>query len=95
MLMMATVAATCWLCALIATPRRPLLNNEVQELVYTRLLGRQHLLMLLALAATAGTFLVFTVGAVPGRGNADLDLMPAAAPTPYMEMFTPSFEQPR
>lgn len=32
---------TCWVCTLLATPRRPHLGNEVEELVYARLLGRQ------------------------------------------------------
>lgn len=38
MVTLATIALTCWLCTLIALPRKPLPNNEVQELVYTRLL---------------------------------------------------------
>jgi hypothetical protein len=39
---------TCWLCALVAHPRKPRLGNEVQELVYIRLVGRQQRLLLLA-----------------------------------------------
>lgn len=46
---------TCWCCVLLATPRRPLPGNEVEELVYTRLLGRQHLLILVAALVTAAT----------------------------------------
>lgn len=47
------IIVTCWVCVCIATPRRPLLGNEVEELVYTRLHGRQQLLMLFAVAVTA------------------------------------------
>ncbi|MDQ6748939.1 MAG: hypothetical protein M3010_12650 [Candidatus Dormibacteraeota bacterium] len=46
---MATLIAvplTCWLCVLIALPRRPLPGCEVQDLVYTWLLGRQRWLVL-------------------------------------------------
>ena len=32
-----------WLAAFVAMPRQPLPHNEVQELVYARLLGRQAL----------------------------------------------------
>ncbi len=42
-----------WAAALVAMPRRPLPNNEVQELVYCRLLGRQHRVILLACIVTA------------------------------------------
>jgi hypothetical protein len=47
------IPLTCWLCALVASPRRPRFGNEVEELVYSRLLGRQQLVTLLAIAATA------------------------------------------
>lgn len=50
------VVVTCWLCTLLARPRQPLPGHEVQELVYTRLLGRQHRLAMLALLVTAVTF---------------------------------------
>src|SRR5436305_781925 len=49
MLALATIPVTCWLCTLIATPRRPRLGDEVAELVYSRLLGRQQLLRLFAI----------------------------------------------
>ncbi|MHB8644964.1 MAG: hypothetical protein ACYDAR_04145 [Thermomicrobiales bacterium] len=55
---------TCWVCALIATPRKARLGNEVEELVYTRLLGRQHRLVLVALIATAVMFFILMVTAV-------------------------------
>jgi hypothetical protein len=71
MVTLAAVALTCWMCSLIALPRKPLPNNEVQELVYARLLGRQHLLMLLALVATAGALLTLVVLARPSRVNSD------------------------
>jgi hypothetical protein len=67
MITLAAVALTCWLCSLIALPRKPLPDNEVQELVYARLLGRQHTLMLLALVVTAGAFLTLVAVARPSR----------------------------
>ncbi|MGI8857016.1 MAG: hypothetical protein ACR2JW_14810 [Thermomicrobiales bacterium] len=62
MLMYAAIPLTCWLCALVAIPRKPLPNNEVQELVYSRLLGRQERLALLAFVVTAVAFIVFVAG---------------------------------
>jgi hypothetical protein len=53
------VTLACWLCALLATPRRPLAGSEVQELVYSRLLGRHQRLVLLACAATVLAGFVF------------------------------------
>lgn len=53
MLELAAAAATCWLCTLIAIPRRPRWGNEVEELVYARLLGRQQRLVLVAVIATS------------------------------------------
>jgi hypothetical protein len=44
----ATVAITCWLCTFISIPRKPRFGNEVAELVYAHLLGRQLRLALLA-----------------------------------------------
>lgn len=41
MFMFAAIPLMCWLCVLVAMPHKPLPNNEVQELVYARLLGRQ------------------------------------------------------
>jgi hypothetical protein len=62
MLMVAAIPLTCWLCVLVAMPRKPLPDNEVQELVYSRLLGRQQRLALLALVVTAAAFIVFVAG---------------------------------
>jgi hypothetical protein len=67
MVTLAAVALTSWLCALLAIPRRPLPNNEVQELVYARLLGRQQILMLFAVIATAAAFLALVTAARPDR----------------------------
>ena len=61
MLAYAAIPLTCWLAALLATPRRPRLGNEVEELVYARLLGRQECLRLLAIVATAVAFFVFVL----------------------------------
>jgi hypothetical protein len=55
------IVLSCWCCVLIATPRRPRLGNEVEELVYTRLLGRQHLLVGFAALVTAATVFVLVV----------------------------------
>ena len=33
MVTLAAVALTCWVCSLLALPRKPLPNDEVQELV--------------------------------------------------------------
>src|SRR3954469_11220852 len=70
MITLAAVSLTCWLCALLAMPRRPLPNNEVQELVYARLLGRQQILMLLALIVTAVALLALLTAVRPGRIDA-------------------------
>jgi hypothetical protein len=59
MLALALIPLTCWLCVLLALPRRPLLGHAVQELVYSRLLGRQQRLVLLALVATVLALLAF------------------------------------
>ncbi len=55
----ATAALTCWLCSLIAAPRKPRLGNEAAELVYARLLGRQQVLMCCATVVTAMALLTF------------------------------------
>jgi len=52
MFTVATIPMICWLCALLAIPRRPLPGNEVAELTYRRLVGRHHLLVALAIAVT-------------------------------------------
>lgn len=71
MFTIAAIPITCWLCALIALPRRPLPDNEVQEIVYSRLLGRQRLLALFALLVTGTMFLAFVSG-LPQRIDPDL-----------------------
>lgn len=62
----AAIPATCWLAVFIATPRKPRLGNEIEELVYARLLGRQHLLRLFALIVTGAMFLALVV-TLPSR----------------------------
>jgi len=57
----AAIAATCWVCAIISIPRKPRVGNEVAELVYSRLLGRQDRLVLLAGTATAALLLALTL----------------------------------
>jgi hypothetical protein len=55
-----------WLAAFVTMPRKPLPNNEVQELVYARLLGRQHRAVLLATIVTALGFFALVLS-VPVR----------------------------
>ncbi len=68
----AAIPLTCWICALLAAPRKPRIGNEVEELIYSRLLGRQELLALLALFVTAITFLV-VVTHLPQQLDPDLN----------------------
>jgi hypothetical protein len=66
------ISVTCWLCVLVAVPHRPLPGNEVQELVYARLLGRQQRLILLAfIASVAACFAV--LARLPGVALPDSD----------------------
>jgi hypothetical protein len=65
------IPLTFWLAALVATPRRPMQDNEVAELVYVRLLGRQQRLILLALLAS-GVALLLAVALLPQRIDSDL-----------------------
>lgn len=58
MIPLVTAALAFWAAALIARPRRPLPGNEVQELVYVRLLGRQQILTTIALGVTLLALLV-------------------------------------
>src|SRR5436305_1228675 len=64
----AAVLVTCWFCALLATPRKPRFGNEVEELVYARLLGHQQRLVLIALVATLAAFVAIVV-AMPRRAQ--------------------------
>jgi hypothetical protein len=70
MLAYAAIPLTCWLATLIATPRRPRLGNEIEELVYARLMGRQERLRLLAIVVTGVAFLVLVL-ALPSHGGRD------------------------
>jgi len=70
MLAYAVVPLTCWVCAWLAKPGEPLPGNEVQELVYSRLLGRQQRLVLLASVLT-GAALLAIILALPGHAAAD------------------------
>ncbi len=49
---------TCWVCVLVAIPRAPRPGDEVQELVYRRLVGRHDLLLICAIAITLAALLV-------------------------------------
>jgi hypothetical protein len=77
--MLATIAPslTCWLCVLLAIPRRSLPGNEVAESVYSRLLGRQQRLLLLALTSTV-IALVGAVTTLPEQIDPDLHALRTA-----------------
>jgi hypothetical protein len=62
----AAIPLTCWLCVWFVKPGRSIAGSEIQELVYARLLGRQHLLRYLAIVATAGA-LFAAVFAMPSH----------------------------
>lgn len=71
---MVTLAASlllCWLVVLVARPRRPTASDEVQELVYARLCGRQQMLALLAFVATV-LALLFLLVTLPQQIGGDL-----------------------
>jgi hypothetical protein len=70
------IPATCWICALVALPRRPRLGVEVEELVYARLLGKHQRLVLLAILMTGVTLLALPT-ALPRHADTDL---PTARP---------------
>ena len=71
------IALTCWLCALVASPQKPLPGNEVQELVYSRLLARYQRVLLLALVATVAVALVLMI-ALAQRAGVDAESTPGA-----------------
>lgn len=86
------IPTTCWLCAVVAKPRRPVPGNEVQELVYGTLLGRHQRLLLVAGTATAAAAFALLValtqqagGGATGRRGADVVCpdSPASPPTCY------------
>ncbi len=64
MLAAAAVPLTCWLCALLALPRPPRRGDEMQELVYCRLIARQHLLVACAVLTTLAVALALAVQAL-------------------------------
>lgn len=66
------VTLTCWACTLVTSPRKPRIGNEAAELVYSRLLGRQQRLALLAVVATATLFLTVVLS-LPQRVDATPD----------------------
>lgn len=66
-----TIPLTCWTCALVACPRKPLPDHEVQELIYTRLVGRQQRLIVVAVVASAAAFLILVLS-LPQRVDAGL-----------------------
>lgn len=68
--------ASLWLAAFVAMPRKPLPHNEVQELVYARLLGRQHRAVLLAVIVTALGFFALVLS-MPSRPAAHSDGAPS------------------
>jgi hypothetical protein len=72
MLTLTLIPLTCWLCALLAIPGKLCLANEVEELVYARLLGRQQRLVLLACAVTVVTLLDLVLS-LPQRIDPILD----------------------
>ena len=72
---MIVVTLTCWLCTLVASPRKPRVGDEAAELVYSRLLGRQQRLVLLAFVATAALLLTL-VFSLPQRVDATRESAP-------------------
>jgi predicted MFS family arabinose efflux permease len=64
MLALIAIPITCWLCALLAIPRRPCPHHEMQEFTYRRLVGRQQLLVGCAIAATVIVAVVHLLAAI-------------------------------
>ncbi len=90
MLAIACSTLTLWACVLLTMPSRPLLNNEVEETVYARLLGRQHRLVFLALLLT-GIFGIAVLAHSPPRIDPDLrDLRSAARVCDYPSVGFPT-----
>jgi hypothetical protein len=71
MVALTAIPITCWLCAWLARPGKPLIGNDIQEFVYGRLLGRQQRLTFLALIVT-GMMLVALVVMLPQHIDTDL-----------------------
>jgi hypothetical protein len=74
MLPISCAAIMCWSAVLINRQRRPLPGNEVQERVYSRLLGRQQRLILLALIVTMASFFATLAGS-PQRIDPSLNAL--------------------
>lgn len=53
-----SVAGALWLSALLATPRRPRPADELADLVFARLVGRQQWMVAAAIVATAAVAFV-------------------------------------
>ena len=51
-MIMIAVPPTCWLCLLLAIPRRPRHDDEVAQLIYRRLIAHHQLLILIASSIT-------------------------------------------
>lgn len=77
MVTLTTIPIVLWFAVLLAKPRKPLPGNEVQELVYSRLLGGQRRVALLALVATMCMF-VAGIAALSIRSQPSTELVSAA-----------------
>ncbi len=77
MFAVAAVAADCWLCVLLAAPRRPLPGAEVEEAVAVYLLGRWQRLRLVAILTTLAAILA-AILALPSGPIADMRAPPVA-----------------
>jgi hypothetical protein len=77
MLAYMAVPLTCWVCALVARPRRPHIGNEVEDFIYARLLGQQQRLTLLALLLTGGMLLCMIL-TLPRRTDSTLQAVRGA-----------------
>jgi hypothetical protein len=71
------IPLTCWACMLVALPRKPRFGNKVEELVYSRLLGRHQRLLLLAIFVTIAMAFTLLV-TLPRHGSPDLQAARAA-----------------
>jgi hypothetical protein len=64
--------ATLWVAALIAVPRRPRFGDETTYRVYARMLGRQPVLIALAVVVTIVAGCAAVISARPNRIDATL-----------------------
>lgn len=58
------IAGALWLSALLATPQRPRRGDELADLIFARLAGRQLWMVAGAVAATAAAAIVRLLAAV-------------------------------